>query len=159
MSLKRLVLADKQVTDEGTWHQSKMPKTAFPLGKQSGFKVRNPYRWRVVKFSCAGQDYRVLIYYRLDLQKLSAMLGRDDDGDMCVLARYEFHADHPGWHVHTDCAGGQAVSGRTGGLKNCVPSHRGHKRRTAFGVSGDDEAYYCVAKAFGLLERGIFGRQ
>jgi hypothetical protein len=77
---------------------------------------------------------------------------------MCVIARYEYHADHPGWHVHTDCSE-QWVSGRTGGLHNCLPKHGKRNRRSDFSVNDDDQAYYVAARAFRLLERGLFGHQ
>ena len=154
MGLKRLIRKGKEITDEGSWKNTKMPKSAFPLGKQAGFQVRSAFRWRVVRFTCGTQNFRLLMYYRLDLSKFSAMLGRDDAGDMCVLARYEFHADHGGWHVHTDCAG-QQISGRTGGLKNCIPDHNRYNRDTVFDVRCDDTAYYRAAKKFGLIPSGF----
>lgn len=158
MALKRIVRAKKSITDLGTWSDTKMPKSAFPLGKQGGFRIRPPYRWRIVKFDIGEESFRLLIFYRLDLMKCSAMLGRCDEGDMCVLARYEFHADHPGWHFHTDCSG-QWVPGRTGGLHDCIPNHGSRNRRTDFSVNGDDRAYYVVASAFRLLDRDLFGFQ
>lgn len=150
MRLKRLIKAKKNVTDQGSWKNSKMPRSAFPLSKQPGFQVRAAFRWRVVKFECGSQSFRLLMFYRLDINKFSAMLGRDDEGDMCVLARYEFHATHEGWHVHADCAE-QQMSGRTGNLKNCLPAHNRHNRDAVFDVRCDDTAYHRAAKKFGLI--------
>lgn len=157
MSLKRLVSAEKQITKAGAWASgSKMPKSAFPLSKQAKFKVGSCFRWRLVEFTCEGADYRLLIFYRLDLLRFTAMLGRDDGGDMCVLARYEFHGSHPGWHSHVNCgkdAKAVEMAGRTGNLKHCIPRHGKHNRNREFRIDGDDRAYYVAAKKFGLLEK------
>jgi len=157
MGLKALVKGDKTITDDGSWAQGTMPKTAFPLSKQASFRVGPRFRWRLTKFTYEGATYRLLVFYRLDISKFTVMLGREDGSDMCVLARYEFHADHPGWHFHTNCRSSAEIAGRTGNLNDTVPKH-GKNRNTEFGITDDAIAHYVAMKRFGLLPKTLFKR-
>lgn len=151
MGLKELVRADKDVVDWGAWkHDTKMPKSAFPLSKHRSFQVRASHRWRVVRFTCDGHSYRLLIAYRPELESYKAFLGRDEKGDTRVLARYEFHGTHAGWHLHSDCTGINVI-GKTG-LPDRIPGNAAHHRRVEFGIGSDEQALYVAAEKFGLLE-------
>ena len=75
MRVKEVIRAQKVIIDAGAWKDGKMPNSAFPLGK-SPLNINVHYRWRCVAFECIGARFRVLISYRLDLQKFSAYLGR-----------------------------------------------------------------------------------
>jgi hypothetical protein len=153
MGIRQIVKAEKTVFDQGTWNTGlKMPKTAFPLGKSRHFHVRAPYAWRIVKFRCDGIEYRLLIFYRTDLSKYSAYLGRVESSDTALLARYEYDVMH-GWHVHTDCSGVGLTLGRTGGLPDRVPNAKSRHRRTVFGIDSQDKALLVGMKFFGVLAK------
>ena len=155
MQLRAIIRArGKNILDAGTWKaDSKMPKSAFPLSKQRSFQIRAKYRWRITRFSCAGETFRILIAYRNDLERYSAYLGREHDGDMAVVSRYEFHPSHGGWHYHADCAHSSEIVGRTGGLDDRLPAGRSHHRRAQFCHMDDARALSLAYKAFGLLPR------
>lgn len=154
MDVREVIAGAKTITSQGTWSAgAKMPKTAFPLEKSRSFKVSAKYRWRVVTFMYAAQTYRVLIYYRLDIEKYVALLGMEVGGDMLCLARYEYHATERGWHLHTDCGHDAMISGRHGGFATRLPKPGTHHRRFDFGVRDDHTAWMKAADIFGLVER------
>jgi len=155
MRLKRLIQAEKQILDVGKWTSGvKMPKSAFPLSKSHHFRVRSPFTWRVIKFTCDGASFRLLIFYRLDLSKYSAYLGREDGSDTALLARYEYDVHH-GWHVHADCSASKTISGRTGGHEDRYPQANGYHRRRDIGIDGESKALYIGMKFFGLLAKDL----
>jgi hypothetical protein len=154
MSVREVIAGTKTVISLGNWSTgSKMPKTAFPLEKSRSFKVSTKYRWRVVSFMYAAQAFRVLIYYRLDIEKYVALLGMEVGGDMLCLARYEYHATERGWHLHTDCGHAPMISGRHGGFSTRLPSPGAHHRRAEFDVHDDETAWKKAVDIFGLAER------
>jgi hypothetical protein len=151
MRVRDIIRAEKQVTDAGAWKRgTKMPKSAFPLTKQGSFKVGPAYSWRVVRFQCLGGKFRVLILYRLELNKYCAYLAEECGQDMKVLARYDYHADEPGWHLHAVCESGTQVAGRTGGMSRRLPDGGKRHRRTEFGITDEDVAFAKVVDMFRL---------
>lgn len=71
---------------------------------------------------------------------------------MAVLAQYEFHGTHPGWHVLATC---DDVDGAPVGMmrhpwQRRLPRAREHHRRVDFGVSSDDKALTVAADFFRL---------
>ena len=150
MRLRRIIRANKTITDAGAWKTGvKMPKTAFPLTKQNALKVGPAYSWRVIRFTCLGAAFRVLVIYRLDLSTYSAYLGMECDQDLKVLARYDYHATHPGWHMHAVCDSDSQTPGRTGGPFRRLGSKL--QRRAQFDITDDDSAYAKVTEAFKLI--------
>lgn len=111
-----------------------------------------------MKFTCLNRDFRALIAYRLDKETYLSLLGEDCGGDMKVLARYEYHATHPGWHFHANCGAEAPIVGRTGGLTHRLPRGRQTHRRASFGITGDTSAESKAISAFGLdhVEGGLF---
>ncbi|MEO0438584.1 MAG: hypothetical protein AAF098_16920 [Pseudomonadota bacterium] len=126
-----------------------MPKTVFPLSKTK-VKVSAASRWKLMKFSCGAEDFAVLIVYRLDKQQFWSYLAQDKGTDTMVVARYEYHSTHPGWHMHSNCETSKNVAGRTGGLFDRFPRNKKAHRRLAFAVTGDESAEARAIAAFGL---------
>ncbi len=150
MRLKNIIRARKVIRDAGVWKSGvKMPKTAFPLGK-GNFKVPAPYNWRVVSFECLGERFKLLIFYRLDLEKYSVYLGRDEGGEMVMQARYEWHRGE-GWHLHCceDCDDSTQPAGAPG-LRRRVPAANQRHRRMNFDIHDDDSAFRAADAAFRL---------
>jgi len=128
-----------------------MPKTKFPLTTARKFSIGPRYRWRIVLFSCLGLDFRLLVFYRADKERYGAYLGLCDGSNTRVLARYEYHATHPGWHLHTYCGDIEDVpSGRFKwpGQRR-IPRAGEYHRNTKFHLD-DSMALYISAKKFGL---------
>ena len=82
-----------------------MPVSAFPLSRRRrySFRLGSAYRWRIVRFEACERSFRLLIAFNLSKQQYRATLAIEDDRDMTVLASYEFHGTHPGWHLLATC--------------------------------------------------------
>jgi hypothetical protein len=146
--------ANKSVTDWGKWQTGNMPAAAFPLSKRRGRSLRfgTAYRWRVVRFEVVNWSFRVLLAYNLDKQQYRATLALDDERDMAVLASYEFHGTHPGWHVLGAC--GDLPTVPTGVMRGPwqrrSPKARSFHRRLDFGITDDETALEKAAEFFRL---------
>lgn len=80
-----------------------MSKTAFPLGKGRGYQLGAKWEWRVDQLDVSGVECRLLTALQAEKSSFMAMLTVRQDQDFVVVASYEFHSDHPGWHVHACC--------------------------------------------------------
>lgn len=150
LKLRRVINSPKVVTDWGKWKSGdKMPKTAYPLSKSS-FKLPPAYTWRVVDFDCLGGNFRLLIAYRVDLNRYQCHLGRKVNGDMLTLARYEYHATEPGWHLHCVCDD----SGRVLGTMKCddrrFPNWNSFHSELEFGSMDETSAFNRAISVFRL---------
>lgn len=107
MTLRKFVKAVKVVTDAGLWSDKRMPRigSTFPLSKARSLRVgTGGWRWRVLQVSdTSHQSFRLLLLYQARKQDYCAILARPVGRDMLVLGRLEYHASHPGWHVHATC--------------------------------------------------------
>lgn len=156
--LKEVIRAEKQVTDWGTWNSGvRMPSGAFPLSKQRKFRVGASHRWRIAKFLCGATEYRLLVTYRPQLEDYRCYLGRYKAGDTCLVARFEYHGTHPGWHLHADCEGGKEVFGLSS-VGHRLPRVGQHHRNAVFGVESDEKAFFAAAEKFGLISATGLGQ-
>lgn len=123
--------------------------------KTRKYSLGSSYSWRIGKFYIGEQYFRVWVRFRADVEQYAAILGLEDSGDMTVLARYEFHGTHPGWHVHAACKNEQSiVSGRLfSQLHSRFPLGSGFHRSTEFRVTEENAAAIAVDK-FGLYGPG-----
>lgn len=157
VKLRKIIGSEKTITDYGEWKSGmKMPKTAFPLSKHSGFKIAKAFNWRIVRFECLGAKFRLLICYRIDLHRFITYLAKDVNDDMMILARYEYHAGEPGWHVHAICDDEKHDAGRTGGDDKRMPPYGMFHKNMVFDVFSDEAAFNKVVKAFRLEKREPF---
>ena len=160
MRLKDILKAEKSGFDWGNWQEgSKVPRTAFPLSKSRDRAYRLPaYRWRVVTFEALGHSFRLFIAYRLDKEQYRSVLAQDHGRDMTVIAQYEFHGTHPGWHLLATC---DEIEDAPAGVMRHPWQRRFPKawrstsslRNARFGVANDDQALNAAAKFFRLHNR------
>jgi hypothetical protein len=153
--------ADKNVVDWGSWASGGMQTTAFPLSKRQrrSYRLGSAYRWRVVRFEAntgAGvTTCRLLIAYNPAKEQFRATLAAENDRDMSVIASYEFHGTHPGWHMHAACGDIEKIQAGSmrGPWQRRIPPPRQLHRRTEFGVSSDDAALEVAARVFRLHKK------
>ena len=148
--------ACKAVLDWGKWQAGGMQAAAFPLSKRrsSSYRLGSAYRWRVIRFEAATgsavMTCRLLIAYNAAKEQFRATLAVENDRDMSVIASYEFHGTHPGWHLHASC--GDVATIPSGSLRGSwqrrLPKPRMSHRRIDYGISGDDVALNVAAKFF-----------
>lgn len=150
MKLRRIINSQKNVTDWGKWKSGeKMPKSAYPLSKNA-FKISNSYTWRTIDFECLGEKFRLLIAFRIDLSRFQCHLGKFVDGDMLTMARYEFHATEPGWHLHCVCDDTDRVLGTMKCEDRRFPNYTSYHGELEFGAVNEVSALDRVTKVFKL---------
>jgi hypothetical protein len=154
-------VANKTVTDWGKWQTGPMPAPVFPLSRRRGrsYRLGSAYRWRLVRFDALGYTFRLLLAFSLEKQQYRATLALDLDRDMSVIASYEFHGTHPGWHVTAACGDITAVplGIMVGPWQRRMPKARGVHRNVDFTVADDNSAFETAAKFFRLhkVEGGL----
>ncbi|MER8487165.1 hypothetical protein NKI51_02285 [Mesorhizobium australicum] len=94
------------------WSDEKLKTKDFPLSKKrgKGYPLTRRWRWQIITFTAQGRNYRVLVAYHALVPEFIVTLGEEVGGDCRVLARWEFHANHGGWHVHTVCGDTDSLS-------------------------------------------------
>lgn len=107
MHLREVIRAVKANVTTGSWSIEKPRKKDFPLSRCGGgaYPLTRKWRWCTIEFEAGGANFRLLVAYHVDLPEFLALLGEQVAGDSRVLARLEFHANHPevGWHMHVNC--------------------------------------------------------
>jgi hypothetical protein len=145
---------DKTVVDWGKWEDGKMPTSAFPLSRRRGQALRlgYSYRWRVVRFEACGSAFRLLLAFNLPKEQYRATLALEGESDNSVVASYEFHGTHPGWHLLATCDDIATVPPGVmiGPWQRRMPRARSRHRRIEFRVKDDDAALDIAARFFRL---------
>ena len=141
MLLRGFVRSKKTLVEAGQWTDTKLPKTGgpFPLSKNRSLRLGNLWHWRLVKLECDGRQFRLLLTCHEDKQQFVAYCGATIGTDTFVIGRLEYHATHPGLHIHGCCQPSQPEwHGRTGhqGLTR-LPDGKAHHRRRTMHVTRD----------------------
>ena len=148
--------AAKDVREWGKWQAGGMTASTFPLSKRKGRSLRfgSAYRWRLVRFEANNHHFRLLLVYSLPKEQYRAILAMEGDGDMSVIASYEFHGTHPGWHLSAACGDLSVVPGGVliGPWQKRIPKAGSYQRpkRVTFGIADDDQALEAAASFFRL---------
>jgi len=150
--------ANKRNVDWGKWENTKMPVSAFPLSKRRNYSFRlgSAYRWRIVRFEACDCKLRLLLAYSVEKQQYRATLALEGDRDMSVLASYEFHGTHPGWHLLAACDDITTIPQGVmiGPWQRRLPKARTRHRIVDFRVRDDDTALDIAAQFFRLHKAG-----
>jgi hypothetical protein len=146
--------ADKSNVEWGKWEGSKMPASAFPLSRrrQRSFRLGSAYQWRIIRFGACGSQLRLLLAFSLEKEQYRATLALEGERDMSVLASYEFHGTHPGWHVLVTCDDIDTVPQGVmiGPWQQRIPRPRSRHRITDFRVKDEATALDLAAQFFRL---------
>jgi hypothetical protein len=112
MRVTGVIKSEKTNVSFSVWSDDKLRAKDFPLVKKRGraYPLTRRWRWQIVSFSAQGRNYRVLVAYHTLLPEFISTLGEEVGGDCRVLARWEFHATHGGWHVHSVCGDTDSLS-------------------------------------------------
>src|SRR5579862_61506 len=156
--------AQKSVLEWGRWSVGGMQAAAFPLSKRKNraYRLGSSYRWRVIRFEAATVapvTCRLLLAYNPAKEQFLATLAVENDRDMSVVASYEFHGTHPGWHLHAACGHVETIptGSMRGSWQKRIPGPRDFHRRKDYGIRNDDDAmrvageFFLLHKAEGLL--------
>jgi len=112
MRVAKVVGAAKGDVVLSPWSDDKLKAKDFPLNRKRGkaYPITKRYRWQVITFSALGHNFRVLVAYHTLAPEFITTLAEEVGGDCRVLARWEFHGSHGGWHVHTVCGDTDGLS-------------------------------------------------
>jgi hypothetical protein len=151
---KDIRAANKSSVDWGKWDNTKMPASAFPLSRRRGnsFRLGTAYRWRIVRFDACNAQFRLLLAFSLQKQQYRATLALESDRDMSVVASYEFHGTHPGWHLLAACDDIATIPQGVmiGPWQRRLPKARSRHRNVEFQVKDDASALEVASKFFRL---------
>lgn len=105
MRVGDVVRGQKAIVTVGPWSDDKLKVKDFPLLKKRSrvYPMTRQWRWQVSQFHCEGRQFRLLASYHKLVPEFAAVLAEDVGADCRVLARWEYHATHDGWHIHSSC--------------------------------------------------------
>jgi hypothetical protein len=159
MRTKDVIRAPKSDVQFGGWNVGRMSKTVFPLGRSGKGAIRlgAAFQWGVITFSAFGRSFRVLVGVDHAKEEYYAYLGEIHGGDTRMLASYEFHSTHGGWHVHAGCGDISAIPvGRyMGPWKRKLPKDWKACRQLDFGITSNDDALDKACEQFGIKIAGF----
>lgn len=96
-----------------------MGRDAFPLARGRAYVLGNQYHWRVDHWEAGSFRGRLLIAYQLAKPTFLAFISVErGPKDHAIVISLEYHANHPGWHVHT--ATGQIHEFATGCVRQRI---------------------------------------
>jgi hypothetical protein len=140
MNIRDLIRRPKRLSNAGKWADGGargMPKSAFPLSRSRSFQLGRKWRWRVDLLSVDEVEARLLTALEPGTERFLAWLSVRRGDEFAIVARYEFHGDHPGWHVHSQCglvSGLKAAQIKPYGTRR-VPAANKRHRRSGYGIT------------------------
>jgi hypothetical protein len=152
MRARAAIRAQKRIVEAGEWklvtsHGGRMARSAFPISSGDPTMLGRNWRWRVDRVASDAVTFRLLTAYDSRTEEFLAWLAADLGRHSLLIARYEFHGTHPGWHCHAPCDDielGDLGALRTRGCLRIPPGKARH-RDCDFSVTSPERA---VARAF-----------
>jgi hypothetical protein len=157
MRLAQLIRTRKGNIEVGDWNSGHIPRSSFPMSKAraKAYKFGKEYKWRIIRFTCGGNKYRVLILLNEGKEIYRATLAMEDATDLKVICQHEFHASEPGWHCHFTAADTRRIPA------GVARPHLGRRPKAdvpssdqAFGVS-EGSALSKAAYRYGFIDHGL----
>lgn len=140
MNVRDLIRRPKRLSSAGKWADDGargMPKSAFPLSRTRSFQLGRKWRWRVDLLDIDNGEARLLTALEPGTERFLAWLSVRRGDEFAIVVRYEFHGDHPGWHVHSQCglvSGLKAAQIKPYGTQRVPAANRRH-RRTEYDIT------------------------
>lgn len=130
MRVRAITRIKKVVETDTQWKGTDVPPRHYPIISRAK-PIRAGWEWRSVRAkSPDGRNF--IAYLEVNLRKgdFKSVLIEDTVNGPSVVARYEYHASHPGIHVHAHCERSGMEIGATGMDKLArAPSLKKHHRR------------------------------
>jgi hypothetical protein len=129
MRVRKLVIDEKILQSDTGWRTDDLPPR-YSLVYERSRPIRGGWKWRSAKVFGKQGEYQLLALCNPHYSKWQAMLIKAGQKYGSVVARYEYHGDHPGLHVHSDCVRAGVEEGATSiGLKTRLPNASSQHRR------------------------------
>ena len=145
MRLRRLILEEKAIENDGQWSDRDLQPRYAPIYARTK-PIRAGWQWRSSRIASETGTYILLAECNPRRNNWTAKLIRETAHGPSVVARFESHASHPGLHVHAHCERGGLETGATG-LDNLVrtpPAGSRHRRTNAW----TETTFWEAAKRF-----------
>lgn len=113
-----------------------MPPRACPIYSKTR-PMRGGWQWRSATAESDDRTYTLVAMTNVNRGNWQAFLLVDAAGESSVVARFEFHASHPGVHLHSHC-GRSGIEVGASGLDKLARAPRvgqRHRRTAAFAPS------------------------
>ena len=148
MRVRHLIAAPKlQISETAGWSTSDLPPKHAPVNAKTR-PSRAGWRWRSLR--ARGDDGREYVMFALanpsrDNWKAALTVEVSGSGHS-IVAKFEFHASHPGLHVHADCGRSGIETGSTSldRLPRTPKTGNMHRRINAW----TEASFWKSAKAF-----------
>lgn len=136
MRVRHLIKLPKVQTTDTAWRDDDMPPRACPIFSKSR-PTRAGWRWRSARAKADGHEFVLVALTNVRRGDLKATLMIQTPAGYSVVGRYEFHASHPGLHIHAHCGRGGIENGASGmdDLARIPRADRRHNHVAALSVS------------------------
>ncbi|WP_417794224.1 hypothetical protein [Terasakiella pusilla] len=131
MRVRQIIIRPKQQQDDTNWREDDMPPRHAPCYDKTR-PIRNGWKWRsATAVDDQKKEYVLFANCAPKYNKWQAVLVlKTGNRNGSVIARYEYHGDHPGTHVHSCCDRSGLEIGSSGlGDLNRFPDAKSHHRR------------------------------
>lgn len=130
IELRDILKSEKLDVVVGPWSDEKLKNRDFPL-RRTSYPLTRRWRWQVITFRARGRKFRILAAYHMLVPEYRAVLAEDVGNDSRIIANWEFHQSHPGWHVHSCCSDIDEITAgitRPLGVKRLPAAKNSHRR-------------------------------
>lgn len=144
-----ILRADKSDVVIGQWSDDKLKHRDFPI-RRTSYPLTRRWRWQMISFRVEGRRFRILAAYHSLVPEYRAVLAEEVNGDSRLIAQWEYHQSHPGWHIHSCCSELDELAVgvmRPPGIKR-LPLAKNSHRRALFinpGFAIDDSVATAIA--------------
>ena len=158
MKVREVVRRPKKLIEQGAWKVvtgsgGKMTRSSFPISRGGPVIFGRHWHWRIDKIACDVSHYRLLTAYDPRTEEYLSWLAVLDGDTTVLVARYEFHGTHPGWHCHAPCEE-ISLTETIGALDyrgaDRFPGGNNMHRRRAFGITSEQHALFASFTFFNV---------
>lgn len=110
----RHLIADRKIQSADTgWRTDDMPPRACPIYAKTR-PIRAGWQWRSAPAESGTRKYLLVALANVNRGNWQSFLMLEVHGAWSVVARFEYHASHPGSHLHSHCGRSGIEVGATG---------------------------------------------
>lgn len=110
----RHLISDRKIQSADTgWRADDMPPRACPIYTKTR-PIRAGWQWRSASAESSSRKYLLIALVNANRGNWQSFLLIEVFGAWSVVARFEFHASHPGVHIHSHCGRSGVEVGATG---------------------------------------------
>ena len=148
MRVRHLIGEAKLVETDSRWRTADLPPRYVPIYERPR-PIRAGWQWRSTRAKSAdgSRDYVMTALCHPARGNWQAMLIlAETDGRASLVARFEYHGNHPGTHAHADCGRSVIETGSSSmdGLAWFPRAGRTHQRI----ASWTEETFWTAARNF-----------